>query len=312
MNMLTRMEINENQNLATIREMLTRMEINENQIIDKYKQINTDRLFYTITSFVTNSHLMDNHPELLDDDYLRKYRKLMNDLNVFRITDEHKEIHMGAHGDGGYLIVDNFDKYPCKLLYSMGVGGDVSFEDDMANNGFQIFMYDHTVDAPPTDNENFHFFKKGLIGHHDDSMPDLMTLEEMLETNGHKDEENIFFKCDIEGSEIDVINKTPSKIINKFTEIVMELHFLTDYNKLDDIISALEKLNKTHKLVHVHPNNIAKMLFVGDIVIPDCVELTYVRSSDFDFDKEMKYKSGENDYPCDAALPEHFFYYNSH
>ena len=313
---LTRMETNENEvideyrnNLVSIMHTLTRMETNENEVIDKYKDVRLAESLYTIVSYISNEHLINNYPELLTDDILQKYKKLFSNLNVYKIKDKHREVHMGVCSDGGYTVIDNFEKHPNKILYAMGIGDDVSFEKDMADLGFQVFMYDHTVDAPPTNHQNFHFIKKGLIGHHDDSLPELMTIEEMLKTNGHCDENDIFLKCDIEGFEIDVINEMPTEIIIKFTEIVLELHLLTDRSKIDDIISALDKLNKTHKLVHIHPNNIPRALYIGNMAISDCIELTYVRSSDYKFTKMTQYRSGKGDYPCNKDLPERLFYY---
>ena len=298
-----------NEHLVHIRHMLTRMEINENSVIDSYKQINIIEPLYTILSYINNQQLMSSYPDLMSDARYQKYSKLMECLEVYEILDNHRIIHIGTDADGGYLVVDNFDRYSNKILYAMGVGGDVSFEEDMANRGFQAFMYDHTVDDTPSHHDNFHFFKKGLIGHHDDKQPELLTLEEMLNANGHMEEKDIFFKCDIEGYEIDVLNETPSEILNKFTEVVMELHGLSDYSRLDDIISALEKLNKTHRLIHVHPNNISRVINIGNLAISDCIEVTYVRRADYNCTKISKYTSGGGDFPCSSRYPERLFYY---
>ncbi len=299
-----------NEHLVIIRHSLTRMEINENDVIREYKMTKPIESFYTMMSFANNSFLMNTCPDILNNFLYQKYCKLMECLGVYKIQNKHEIVHIGTDSDGGYRVVDNFDRYPNKILYSMGVGGDVSFEEDMANRGFQVYMYDHTVDDTPAHHANFHFFKKGLIGRHNDEYPDLMTLEEMMNANGHSGEQDIFFKCDIEGFEIGVLNETPSEILNKFTEIVMELHNLTNYTKIDEIINALEKLNKTHRLVHVHPNNLSRINYIGDIAISDCIEVTYVRKTDYNCSKMTKYMSGEGCYPCNENLPERIFCYN--
>ncbi len=298
-----------NEHLVTIRHMLTRMEINENDVINEYRRIKPAESLFTMMSYANNNQLMRYHPELIDNSVYVKYQKLLEKLEVYKVEDKYRQVRIGTQSDGGYMAVDNFDRYPHKILYSMGVGGDVSFEEDMANRGFQAYMYDHTVEDTPAHHPNFHFFRKGLIGRHDDKLPELMTIEEMLKANGHSKEADIFLKCDIEGYEIDVINETPSEILNKFTEIVMELHCLTDYSKLDGILEALGKLNETHKLVHVHPNNLSRVLYVGDLAISDCIEITYVRAADYKFSKMSKYLSGKGDYPCSGDLPERLFYY---
>ena len=54
-------------------------------------------------------------------------------------------VRIGQKKDGGYLIPEKCLS-TTKILYSFGLGGDWSFEEDFYNQtGSKIYCYDHTV-----------------------------------------------------------------------------------------------------------------------------------------------------------------------
>ena len=66
----------------------------------------------------------------------------------------------------------------------------------------------------------------------------------------------------------------------------LQFHGLTDNNwncKYNDKIKGLEKLNKTHYIIHAHGNN------HGPVIngIPDVIELTYVNKKYFESEPEL-------------------------
>ena len=70
-------------------------------------------------------------------------------------------VRVGAANDGGYVMLDDL---PGGVAYSFGINDDVSWDDDMASYGYEVYMYDHTIDALPYVKGAFHFFKKGIAG----------------------------------------------------------------------------------------------------------------------------------------------------
>ena len=97
---------------------------------------------------------------------------------------------------------------------------------------------------------------------------------------------NIFLKIDIEGGEYPWLLQIDESQLNKFKQIVIEFHGITDdgWNcNYNDKIKCLEKLSKTHYIIHAHGNN------YGPVVnnIPDVIELTYVNKNYFNTVPEL-------------------------
>ena len=95
---------------------------------------------------------------------------------------------------------------------------------------------------------------------------------------------------DIEGGEYPWLLDINETQLNKFKQIVIELHGITDdgWNcNYNDKVKCLEKLSKTHYIVHAHANNF------GFIVnnIPNVVELTYINKNYFNQVPEFNTKS---------------------
>jgi hypothetical protein len=66
----------------------------------------------------------------------------------------------------------------------------------------------------------------------------------------------------------------------------MEVHRLTELDRTDyfrRFVGVFEKLNASHQCIHVHANNCGRVVLLGGVMMPDSLELTYVRSSDYSF-----------------------------
>jgi hypothetical protein len=197
-------------------------------------------------------------------------------------------IRIGRDYDGGYIMVDDFDK--CEVAYSFGISNDVSWDLDMAKRDIDVFLYDHTIETLPIQNKRFHFFKTGICGTSGESK-DLKTFQEILTENGHIANKNLILKIDVEGAEWDAFEKTSNEIIGNFAQIVVEFHSVNkvdDENKLNKMLNVFEKLNSTHQVVHVHANNCGPFDIIGGIPFPDTYEVTYLRRSGNEFTKSEK------------------------
>jgi hypothetical protein len=90
---------------------------------------------------------------------------------------------------------------------------------------------------------------------------------------------------DIEGGEYSWLLQDDIQL-NKFKQIVIEFHGINDdgwgYIQ-NDKMKCLEKLSKTHYIVHAHGNNCDKLVDN----IPDVLELTYVNKNYFDSIPEL-------------------------
>ena len=94
----------------------------------------------------------------------------------------------------------------------------------------------------------------------------------------------MILKMDVEGAEWDFLDTITSKILKQFDQIVIELHNVVracnDYEK-DRRIQLLEKINKTHQLIHLHGNNTAYVLQMKNMTFPDVIELSYVNKDKY-------------------------------
>lgn len=258
------------------------------------------RMMYGLESYTQNEFLQKRNADWRRWPIYQKASRLMNELKVYDISVPHELVRVGRQSDGGYVLVAPVQINGSKLLYGFGVGDDISFELQMAEQGYEIYLYDHTVKGLPQQHRQIHYYKRGLTGTKDEAHSEMTTLLDLLNENGHEHEENIILKIDIEGAELDVFLNLPEGIMNRFSQIVMEIHNLTDEETWDRQIEMLDKLNKTHRLVHLHANNYSRIKYLGDLMISEAVEATYVREKDFKFKPKQGFLLEANDFRCDA------------
>lgn len=189
-------------------------------------------------------------------------------------------IRVGRDFDGGYVMVDDLTRIDA--AYSFGINDDVSWDEAIAGRGIEVYLYDHTIEKLPKENPRFHFFNKGLTGHKKGEQ--LGTLEEFIAANHHQESRNLLLKMDIEGCEWDVFHQTSSATISQFSQIVLEFHRLTPFTaeaSHEQKIKVLTKLAETHQCVHVHANGASVPVWIGGLVLPSLLEVTYVRRADY-------------------------------
>lgn len=219
-----------------------------------------------------------NMPFNISPDYYFAIKKV---LKVKKLT-SHNYIRIGnLEQDGGYIMAHDFNQKD-KIAYSFGIWNNVDWDDDMANRGYEIYMYDPTIEALPHERKEFHFFQVGLAGKNGGN---LRTLDTHIQENKHENKQNMILKMDIEAWEWSFLETVSENTLNQFDQIIMELHDITGAcTKETQLkrIAALEKLNKTHHLIHLHANNCGHILTIGNADIPDVMELTYVKKSKFE------------------------------
>ena len=174
----------------------------------------------------------------------------------------------------------------------------------MAEKGYEAYLYDHTVERLPQEHPNCFFQRRGLAGVRDDAHPELATLPALMAENGHQDCQNLVLKMDIEGAEVGVFTHLPEQVQNQFAQIVLELHGFDHETQWEGLAATLECINRTHQLVHLHANNCGQLLYMGDMVVPNAYEATYVRKADFEFEDVNGLLLTDADYRCDGNVPE--------
>lgn len=209
----------------------------------------------------------------------------MNNLELLKVYDFDKKIRCGSNCDGGYVLADLDGEYDCYI--SAGISYEESFSRDFIDkynmNEYNSFGFDGTINNYPYNYTNkISFIKKNINSFNDDQNTNLYFL-----INKYN---NIFLKMDIEGGEYNWLLQIDESQLNKFKQIVIEFHGITNdgWNcNYNDKIKCLEKLSKTHYIIHAHGNNF------GPVVnnIPDVIELTYINKNYFNLIPELNVKS---------------------
>ncbi len=152
---------------------------------------------------------------------------------------------VGPQEDGGYVIYSGLE-YDGFL--SCGIANDLRFEEAFCDlyPGLECLAFDGTIKAPPQTTRQIRWVSKNIAVFPREGETDLQQ-----ELHGCS---NAFVKMDIEGSEFDWIQFTPSETLNRIAQLVIEVHWPFDRYRFQ----ALMKLADTHVLVHVHGNNYSR------------------------------------------------------
>ena len=231
--------------------------------------------------------------------YLNEFRSL---VSIMDVVSPAELIRVGRDNDGGYLMLDSFDKTG-GVAYSFGISNDVSWDKDMAGKGYDVFMYDHTINSLPEENDRFHWKKIGLASGNTNSS-ELRTLEDLINENGHISNENMILKMDVEGAEWGCFDNADPGAIKRFDQIVLEIHGILTFDQKDLIIRVLKKINETHQCIHVHMNNYSRVVELEGIPFADCLELSFVNRSRYSFAKCDHLLPHTLDQSCDPEVPE--------
>jgi hypothetical protein len=189
---------------------------------------------------------------------------------------QHALMRVGGAHDGGYLLPD--DLAGIEYCFSPGVDVTASFEEALLERGITSYLADYSIDNPPASLSKF-VFDKVFLGAKDHGHS--ITLETWIRKYiPDRYENDLLLQMDIEGSEYAVLEQTPSHVLSRFRIMVIEFHDL--FNLFDPIKfryfeRVFAKLTALFHVVHIHPNNFAPPMRKDGLVIPDVVEITFLR-----------------------------------
>lgn len=210
----------------------------------------------------------------------------MQELIVYKSP--YQKLRVGnPNGDGGYIVVDlptieNGTGQTYDHFISGGISNDISFEKHFLSLHpyIKCDAYDGTIPSLPEDVKNIKFYKENLN--------ESTNIDKMI-----NDYNNIFMKIDIEGHEYSFINEIiKRKLFHKIKQLVIEIHTPGDiklhptyFKGLDHIthktmFQLFHCMNRTHKLVHFHPNNNPLLHTYNGTIIPNVFECTFIRVDD--------------------------------
>ena len=192
------------------------------------------------------------------------------------VTTDKPLVRMGPDGDGGYLVPDDFAGI--NACFSPGVSNIAGFEKDCANRGMDVFMADKSIKELPESHPRFHFLRKFISATNDN---DYITLDHWANQALDDKTCDLILQMDIEGYEYETIYSMSDGLKNRFRIIVIEfhwMHLLWSKPYFDLSSHAFYKLLQTHKVVHIHPNNLGTIVNRNKIGIPELIEITFLRN----------------------------------
>ena len=108
-------------------------------------------------------------------------------------------------------------------------------------------------------------------------------METLLLENGHRNRTDLLLKIDVEGVERQALVEMPDEVINQFDQIVIEFHNLTEEAYSNRNLCLMSKLLRTHTPIHIHANNCDSFVELDDLVLPNALEVSYVRTTNRKF-----------------------------
>lgn len=186
-----------------------------------------------------------------------------------------QKTRIGNDYDGGYVLPTIAEQ--ADIVVSVGVGHDVSFDYAMAQRGAIVLQFDHTVETPPTQHENFRFFKKGLAAEH---AGDFLTFGDIIDLMKDYPCQTPLLKFDIEGSEYAAFAAADPAQFLIFPVIVCEIH---DLDRLSEppffrrVAAFLDLFTTGHVPVHIHANNYGGVGLVHGVPLPRVLEMSFLR-----------------------------------
>jgi hypothetical protein len=209
---------------------------------------------------------------------------------------------VGRNADGGYVVDEDVVKN-CNVLVSFGLGTDWSFELSYIkkNPNVEIHVYDNTVSSHPyikqvakylkrfitfranlldlkariknlLDYLNFFRLKQITFFNEKISFPAKNNTEADMNRVFSRlpKDKKIVLKCDIEGSEFEII-KQINDYSDKIDMLIFEFHSLDINEKI--FLDSIDLFKKNFHIVHLHGNNHCEKSLTG---LPIILEMTFI------------------------------------
>lgn len=197
------------------------------------------------------------------------------DLDVLTCYESpYPKLRLGRDHDGGYIIAGLPDA-PYHTLIAGGIGKDIAFEEGFCKQypDAKCVACDGTISRLPKHDSDIQFINKNVGGANTERCTN---LHDIIDATNH-----IFVKMDIEGGEIPWVLSLNSEQLNKFEQIVMEVHDPFCTYRCVPAGDMFRKLNKTHYLIHLHPNNCRAAKPYMGVLVPVVFECTYLHKRHF-------------------------------
>ena len=271
-----------------------------------------------------------------------KSRLINKNYNFLKPKSFSNLVRLGKNFDGGYIVSEELIKKSDGLV-SFGYGYDPSFElDYIRHTQNQVHIYDYTCNAiiliqrllkyfrrfltfrKKVDDVIYHFkiiknyfafiknekvlfFQKKITGEEINKI-DINITNVFSKFNNNN---NLILKCDIEGSEYEIIEDLMLHE-KKICMMIFEFHWID--KKKDLFLEKIKKIQEYFTIIHIHGNNHFDFL-EDESNIPIILEITFVNNKNFVLDKKDNsslcfFPVTNLDQPCCPVKDDLYFHFN--
>jgi hypothetical protein len=215
-------------------------------------------------------------------------------------------VRFGRDRDGGYVMAALPN--PNYRVFSAGAGDDISFEIALCDISTQIILVDHTLAKIEESHPNLRFMSKKLVplGQVQTEI-ETISIDEAISTWPTNLFENWVLKIDIEGDEWEILFRLDPQILEKFSQILVEFHGISDAiyfpGETKRIETVLEKISKNFIPINLHANNHAISVHHGIASFPDVLEVSYLSKRIFESLPKVQKKNQIN-FPNNPYKPD--------
>lgn len=267
-----------------------------------------DKIVYSSNAYVDlKSTLVELSPQLIDferqpgseaDLRLIEFARLVKPFTGDNLC----KVRVGASHDGGYVMADDFS---VKGAVSIGIGSNVSWDQDIVQRQVPVAMFDPTIRRLPDSVPGGWHFRVGLGPAN--SAGRFKPLPSLVDMAGFKDLEPLILKIDVEGSEYESLADLSESALLAYRQICIEFHnlkSLKNRHHATQVIDAARKLCVHHYPIHIHGNNYDSLIRFGDLWFPNAIEVSYLNKERLTNARSATSIRHAADSPCDPRASD--------
>jgi len=181
---------------------------------------------------------------------------------------------IGGGADGGYLLPDDLDGIAAS--FSPGVSDKMDFDLAILERGIPCFLADASVPGLPHPHP-LATFDRLFLGPRTEGQ--FISLDDWVARYAPA-RGDLLLQMDIEGAEYATLAAASDATLARFRILLVEFHGfhrILSPKHLERMAPVLDRLARTHAVVHLHPNNAAPPVRAGDLSLPPVFEAAFLR-----------------------------------